>query len=404
MTLEFEKLTPDLENMALATAKRMAAREVLIKEVNQTIRAYRVNWEAIDHALVVAQEKADQKHYRSAQPFSQNHPLDAHLSPPQPPQTATIVATDGSQIMPDRHAAHLYYLINVGGIIFYHGLAVPPDVFSEPQIIYPETDTVVDDFVFSSGQVSIERDKLEITKLADTAWDSRSAAQPLVAMLDQRLLYWPTGAADIADSKAIVVWNAAMTKMRDAGALLAGYIDRPGTSAVVTLLRSLTAVDDPGFDWKSLGKRAATQGLTDADLFRTILAPGERSAVFVYISPPNSRFAEIDTLNEVCFFYLNPGLAGQQIARVDIPRWVAQEETAVAAVHALIIYQCRILGSYPYVLARADEMAVVGHQDANELNFMIDLVMQRHGIEADITAKQASKEIMRGGRTRHEGV
>ncbi|MCA9932247.1 MAG: DNA double-strand break repair nuclease NurA, partial [Anaerolineales bacterium] len=119
---------------------------------------------------------------------------------------------------------------------------------------------------------------------------------------------------------------------------------------------------------------------------------------------PNDSFAEQDPANEVNFFYLNPGSSGSQIARVDIPHWVAENPDDVAAVHALIISQCRIMGDYPYVLARADEMAVVGRQDASELNFMLDVIMQRHGITADITAKQGSKDLARGGRTRHEGL
>ena len=69
---------------------------------------------------------------------------------------------------------------------------------------------------------------------------------------------------------------------------------------------------------------------------------------------------------------------------------------------ALSTVKCQLLGDYPYVLARADEMAVVGRQDASELNFMIDVIMERHGLNADITAKQSSKDIARGGKTRFE--
>lgn len=122
------------------------------------------------------------------------------------------------------------------------------------------------------------------------------------------------------------------------------------------------------------------------------------------MSEPNQSFAEQDPANEVCFFYLNPGQVGKNIARVDVPRWVAEDEEAVTAVHSLIVDQCRILGDYPYVIARADEMAVVGRQDAAELNFMIDIVMERHGISEAITSKQGSKELARGSRTRHEGI
>ncbi len=404
MTLEFEKLTHDLEKMAAGSVRRQMRLNKMVAEYHQTLNHYATDWDMIETALVAAKKRSDPKFYRSARPFSENEGLNTAVSPPPPPETATIIATDGSQIMPDRHAAYLYYLINVGGIIYHHGSSAQPDVFSEPEIFYPdETDAALDNFNSSSGAVSIERDLAEIETLAKKTVANRHESPPLISIVDQRLLYWPIGGAGVADNAAVTEWGNHMTAMRHAGTLLAGYIDRPGTSAIVTLLRTLTAIDEPDFDWKSLGMRKATQGLTDTDIFKTLLSPGQRSAVFTYVSPPNDSFAEQDPANEVCFFYLNPGSSGSQIARVDIPRWVAENPDDVAIVHALIISQCRIIGDYPYVLARADEMAVVGRQDASELNFMLDVIMQRHGISADITAKQGSKELARGSRTRHEG-
>ncbi|MEM7332964.1 MAG: DNA double-strand break repair nuclease NurA, partial [Chloroflexota bacterium] len=99
----------------------------------------------------------------------------------------------------------------------------------------------------------------------------------------------------------------------------------------------------------------------------------------------------------------NPTTSDRQIARVDIPRWVADDAEAVTAVHSLIVSQCQIMGDYPYVIARADEMAVVGRQDAAELNFMLDVIMDRHGVGSELTAKAGSKELARSGKTRHEG-
>lgn len=403
MTLEFEKLTTDLEKMAQTTARRLTQRRERVAEARQTLHTYRTNWTAVAQALSTAKEQSDPKFYRSARPFSEAEPLDSHIPAPPPPTQATIIAADGSQIMPDRHAAHLYYLINVGGIIYHHGSGRTPETFSQPDIFYPESDEAIDNFNDTPGAVSIERDIKEIETLARQTVANRHGAPPLLAILDQRLLYWPIGSAGVADNAAVTAWGSHMTGIRQAGALLCGYIDRPGTSAVMTLLRSITGLSDANFDWRELGQRKATQGLTDADLFSQILGPGERSAVFANISDPNDVFMAQDATNEVCFFYLNPGTSGQNIARVDIPRWVAEDDGAVTAVHSLLIDQCRILGNYPYVIARADEMAVVGRQDAGELNFMIDVIMERHGISNDITSKQGSKELARGGRTRHEG-
>jgi hypothetical protein len=306
--------------------------------------------------------------------------------------------------MPDRHATQLYYLINVGGIVFRYQdqpeRGRSPETFTVPDLVYPHDQEEELAFAYGSGEVSIERDLKEIGTLANKAWENRGA-HVLLTILDQRLLYWPIGGPDASPNENVRQWLAAMTQLHDSGALLAGYIDRPMTGAVVTLLLALTGLDDPDFDWKSLGKQSARVGLSDAALFARVLSPGQRSKLFAGVSPPNQRFAEYDPAAEICFFYFSPGRSGHPIARVDIPMWVAEDETAVATLHALIYDQCQILGDYPYVLARADEMAVIGQRDHEELNFMIDLHMQRYGIEGRPTAKQASKDWARSGKTRH---
>ena len=406
MTLEFEKLTGHLEKMAINQARLKKQQENRVDQYEQTLTQFATEWEAIDYALDVAVAKSDPKHYRSVRPLTHDEPLDMAVDAPPAPPFATIIATDGSQIMPDRHAAYLYYLINVGGIVYHHGDSRQPEVFSVPTIEYPDSEDFADNFNTTSGQVSVERDLKEIGMLARATAEQRDSAQPLISIVDQRLLYWPTGTTGVADNQAVQDWGRAMTKIRQQGASLLGYIDRPETMSVLTLLQTLTAVANPAdnFDWKQLGKRSMTQGVRDKDLFARLLKPGQRSAIFVYESQPNEAFVQQDPLNEVCFFYLNPTKSGNQIARIDIPMWVAKDEEAVTAVHSLIVSQCQLLGDYPYVLARADEMAVVGRQDASELNFMIDVVMQRHGLNSDVTAKQSSKDVARGGKTRHEGI
>ncbi len=400
MTLELAKLTDQLAQMAQTTARAHVLRRARLDEALATLRAHRTAWTAVAQALALAEEKADRKVYRSARPFDAQEPLDAAISPAVPPSRATLIATDGSQIMPDRHAAYLYYLINIGGIVYHHGSSQAPHTFSFPRLVYPQDEAALDAFNSRSGAVSIERDMGEIAELARQAQQHRQEGAPLLAVLDQRLLYWPIGSTGVADNAAVTEWGGYMTAIRQAGALLCGYIDRPGANAVLTLLKSLTAVADPTFVWHTLGSHAATRGLTDRDLFAEFLQPGQRSKLFVNISPPNETFARQDAANEVCFFYLH---AGQGIARVDIPRWVAEDEKTVTAVHALLVDQCRILGDYPYILARADEIAVVGHRDHEELEFAIELQMQKQGVRSAPTAKQGGKNLARGGKQRFTG-
>ncbi len=404
MALEFEKLTQDLDTMARKTAEQRNTRRDLLKEQLERLHKYAESWEIIEQTLAQAEELSDPKYYRSARPFDHTEPLDAAIDPATPPELATIFGVDGSQIMPDRHAAFLYYLINIGGIIYHHGSSQTPEQFSVPMLVYPENDYQAANFVMKSAEVSLARDMQEIGTLADVAWDYRRGQHPLIAILDQRLLYWPYASQDATIDKNVRPWLEGMSKIHDSKALLAGYIDRPMTAAAAMLVHSLSSVEESNFDWKSLGRQRAIGGLKDTFLFSQILGPGQRSKLFVGISPPNQRFAEYAPTHEVCFFYLNPGNSGNRIARVDIPRWVAKSQEAVTAVHSLIYSQCQILGGYPYAIARADEMAVVTHNDREELDFMIDIYMERYGVTGRITAKQQGKGWARGGKTRHKRV
>ncbi|MDX1686634.1 MAG: hypothetical protein R3248_01510, partial [Candidatus Promineifilaceae bacterium] len=110
MTLELEKLTNEVEKMARGAYRQQQASDQLLEALREKLRANRSAWERIDAALEMAMEhpQIDLKYYRSARPLDDAQPLDAAIPAPPPPETATVVASDGSQILPDRHAPYLY--------------------------------------------------------------------------------------------------------------------------------------------------------------------------------------------------------------------------------------------------------------------------------------------------------
>lgn len=412
MALEFEKITPEIERMAQGAVHLAQEHSAVLDEALHRLQEYATAWGAIEDAIDQTISEADIKYLRAARPVDHDEPLDARIKAPDPPDLATLIAVDGSQILPDRHAAHLYSLINIGVITYYHGQQRAPLVTTFPELDYPHrppsgngragVESAEETFVDNGAVVNIRRDLGEIQTLARTAWEHRHASRPLLALLDQRLLYWPTiGTANSEGQKVLDGWQQAMDEMHTLNCYLAGYITRPGKRSVLTMLRALD-LQTPGFDIADLYNRTNDPGPTDADLFHRLLAPGERSKVFFDVSENNQRFAENKGHNEVCFFYLNPGRSGRQIARVDIPLWVACVPEAIATVHALIYDQCQIMGDYPYILTRADEEAVVSFNDHENLDIMIANAMQKVDLQYQITAKQSGKQIARSGRTRHE--
>ena len=412
MTLEIEKLGGELDQMAKTAAEVSRNQLHRAIQLQELLKNHATDWEGIRAGLQRGEELGDEKYFRAAAPFSESEPLDTPIPAGQPPDRATVIAVDGSQIMPDRHAAFLYYLINIGIIVYHHGDGRAPDAVSFPHLVYPrvEGDITEDEPGFDKSEVSIERDRREIDTLANIAAAYQGGPERLLALMDQRLLYWPLAGDRGSTESVIAAWTRAMQAIHETGALLAGYIDRPGKRSVVTMLETL--LDEADVEWSKLGRRPLVNQLTDAGLYATILGPGERSPVFVDISPANRRFAEGGKHIEVCFFYLNAGTSNilvdrerdpvgeaRAIARVDIPRWVAEDPGSVAAVHNLIYDQCCIMRNYPYALSRADEVAVVSRDDEVNLNHLIALYMQREGMSGEITAKQGGKDDARGGRT-----
>ncbi|MEZ4515340.1 MAG: DNA double-strand break repair nuclease NurA [Chloroflexota bacterium] len=408
MTLEFEKLTEDVEQMAETAARQQKA---LQARASQTLEGLHAGYDGLGRSRCAGGtlwRRLRLKFYRPARPIDQDEPLNAVIPPPPPPDIATIIATDGSQILPDRHGAFMYALINVGAMIYHHGEDHEPNIVGRPTLYFPTDEELGDgDQEIDAGRITVKRDLSEIGLVADLLEEDPDLVQPALGLLDQRLLYWPYGQRRDAD-KVSYKWVNEMSRIRLSGALLAGYIDRPGKRSVVSLLLGLETptvegikrLDRPGMD------------MADIDLFSKLLGPGERSRVFAEMSPVNRRFVLQDPDNEVCFFYFNPtntrpedAMGGSAaLARVDIPMWVARDPVAVAVVHGLINSQCQILADYPYALARADEIAVVGRHDESELDMMIDLAMQRHGIHDYGTNKLLSKSLARGGRSRMKGL
>ena len=393
--LELERLTQEVEAMARRAAEQAETRQVQLEELLRKLRDNRTNWSEIQRTLELARSMSDAKRFRAARPFDDTVPLDAALDPVSPPQYAIMNGVDGSQILPDRHAPYLYYLINVGIMTYYHGRDMAPETVTFPDLVYPEDeDSDEGEFVDDGGIVNVRRDLQEIGAIAETAWQQRYETDPRIAILDQRLLYWPVVRGDQEGQKIQVSWQEAMTKVRDSGAWLCGYIDRPMKSSVVTMLRVLD-IEQPDFNKDILNYRQR-RALPDTALFRQLLRPGQRSKIFIDISSHNEEFRQRDALNEVCFFYFNAGgPGGGNMARIDITRAVADDPIAVAQIHALLWSQCQFNGGYPYLMTRADEVAVVRRRDKESLDIMIANVMERYGLRRDYTGKQQGKNFTR---------
>ena len=94
--------------------------------------------------------------------------------------------------------------------------------------------------------------------------------------------------------------------------------------------------------------------IADSVLMRRLLRPGERSALFLHGSPRNKVFEDHGA--GVYFFFLH--VNEQEIARVEIPAWLAEVPRLVDSIHASVLADAGLTG-YSYVLSQAHQHVTI---------------------------------------------
>jgi hypothetical protein len=297
-------------------------------------------------------------------------PLQEQTSP------VTILAADGSQIIPDRHASCLYSLVNVGLVALQPGSGKAPDIFTFSDLkfgdeLYTETGLSGEDLI------ALGRDLAERQKLLDLAENYPS---PVVALTDGPVELW--GGKDGGTEtyrKSLDTHLQVMSQLQLKEVILAGFVEKPGANLVI---RMLEVADLPVDELKEIRKKNSLRGVSDRWLFSD-LPPGARSAVFGLRSRSSAYYKGHLALH---FFYLNTGsMDHPNVVRVEIPAWVAMNGSMLNLLHSSLIAQCRILGvrPYPYILHRAHEVAVVTLQEKQQVEQILSLELHQAGLEVD---------------------
>lgn len=330
---------------------------------------------------------------RSAKPAGEA--LTASFPAPASPGAVTLIAADGSQIDSDRHAPLSYFLVNLGAIIMRTGSGVAPATRVLTRLHFAE---YTDAGRYTSEQVALERDKGERVLLATLAAEAHK--KPVLTLTDGPLELWGGRTRDPEEQqsylKSLEEYVQALQNLHASGASTAGYVDKPRADLVV---RALEVAATPQEQLGELRKLRPLRGVTDIDLFAS-LAPGERSALFALQTQLSNRYAGPLALH---FFYLNVGSTREPwLARVEVPAWVAQDAAALNALHAVLIEQCGMLGafSYPYVLHRAHEIAVVARVEKDEVTQILQRELAAQGLPTGAAShKQSIKDLPGRGRS-----
>lgn len=355
--------------------------------------------------LVELQESwSDRTLFNAATPIE---PLGDRTYITAPPIAHTVFATDGSQISPSHHEIAYCYLLNVGTVMLHYGQSRHPVLDSVPEVFYKPED------LYASRQWGIRTEEWmgyrravsEAIALAEMGCDwakvnDHTLPAPALAMVDGSLIYWfleqlPSEARDQILQPILEAWD----KLRLAKIPLLGYLSASRSSESLSFLRfeacthevpdCMTNCPNVGFTATSaFAEKAPCQEfepLRDTILWATILSPGQRSPLW----KSQARILDLYGLNSVYFCYVH---VGTEVARIEVPEWVAQDQAELDLALGMMLAQVHKGGGYPVTLAEAHNQAVVTGGDRTRFFALLEQQMIKAGLKnVGISFKETRK-------------
>lgn len=320
------------------------------------------------------------------------------------PDNFIVVASDGSHIDVDRHQSAHLFLLNIGLVQLQYGNAPDACFLSIPSLYFSADELSIRSqdgrqAPLEGPLLGIKRGVEECRYLADRVCEIDTHL-PMVALIDGSLIMWGLVGQRYEDFVIDQLLVNGFLKQLDRFAVLnqrnqtaiASYISFPRSTDVVNVLRvQLCPYDPVDCDKYCKGKFEGREcdrvgGLLDRVLFGELLSQGERSALF----SSSSSIVEKYGSHQVCFFYVK---LDEEVARVEVPLWVADNKVLLDLVHSAIIDQCNKGFGYPVALSEAHEQAVVTGADREQFWNLVDRVLNEGNLSLQRSLKQTRKRV-----------
>ena len=360
-------------------------------------------------ASVDAQAAIDKTAFDRDRPFLAAQVQDRLLGgygPPELPSDWCVVAVDGSHIDVDRHLPVATYLINLGGCTLTYGAEPEANFFSQPDLASEHADLYVTDPAdpvqeepVTGALLGLVRTVRELERLAD-AVEGCPPGLPTLALVDGSLVLWglsgqgyqPYIRQAIVQDRLLPALDRLRKQSRARPLSLSAYVSLPRSTEVVNAARAALCPFDRAHCRRSCGSRRSVSSpcdmandFLDRELFEKTLDTGWRSPLYrTNSSVPRESYGE----HQVLFYYLN---CGEEIARVEIPQWVAEDEGLLALGHSLVLDQCRRGQGYPVAISEAHEQAVITGRDRELFKRMVAESLERRGLPTYTSEKDRSK-------------
>ena len=399
MSLDLQSTALQIDDMALLMKSRESDR---LARLGEALRA-------VDDFDPVEYERKRRDSLTTlhwAVPEVASSPGEAYAPPPVP-EEFSVVASDGSHIDVDRHIPARCFLINIGVSALTYGAGSDARLSNSPRLYASDEELVLRDPHTSYREQAIQGAVLGAKRMVDEAFALVEAVRqtpsdaPTLALMDGSLVMLGLVGQGLHEfvmrQLAEEGFARALDQLREIGSRrtlsVASYISLPNSAEVVNALRlQMCPYDSPdcAYHCREIpsGRRpcdAGAAGVRDRDLFQEILEPGERSATFVSASALVSDYYRG---HQVHFCYLH---TGNEIARLEVPSWVAEDEGLMGLAHSLAMDQCRRGPGYPIALMEAHEQAVVTGSDRRHFTELIEGALTESRLPVYSSEKSFSK-------------
>ena len=390
----------------------------------------------LDAAGRVAPEAARERTRGFYEPFLAAEVVDTLLGetePLAPPADWTAASVDGSHIDVDRHLPVACYLVNLGGCVLTYGSRADARFFSRPRISASQDELYLrnprrasEEEAVTGNLLGLYRTVRELAALLELVKECPPDL-PVLALVDGTLVLWGLAGQGYREFvRQHLIYEEFLPVLEEFRLLsevrpvtLAAYVSLPrGTEVANAIRRCLCTlphsahpelvegppVQDPctkpGADPCS-----ASNDFLDREIFGELLRPYSRSPIYrTNSSVPREYYGE---RQQVYFYYLN---VGEEIARVEVPAWVAMNQGSVnvsahpglvegppgsdllSLGHSLIVEQCRRGQGYPVAISEAHEQAVVTGRDRLLFRQMVEETLQQQGLPTYTSQKERSKQ------------
>lgn len=303
----------------------------------------------------------------------------------EPIKKYTAISVDGSQIYPDRHQGVACFLINIGTIVLHYATHQPPVLLETQPYIFSGQEFSQQEF--NTELVNCKRQELELKngyEKAKAVIKQLPPNTPALLLYDGSLIFWHLEAKETnLREQFLSTYLASLQQLFQEKIITASYISMPKSRELINLIRLYLC----NFDTTNKEAFEPMERIVDTAIAYHTLDPYERTIVF----QNNSNISDYypDHLRPH-FFYLH---VGTEIGRVEIPAWIAQDETKVNLVAQVVLDQCKKGRGYPVVLAEAHEQAVVKGPDREFFYH----VLTKFGIERKQKWHASQKSIKKRG-------